>query len=1048
MSDFGNHETQSSAAATRVRVQETYGAEYYESEYYATHLGPLAYIRNEHRWVDFFGRIADEIVRSLQPKSVLDVGCAIGFLVEALWQRGVRAYGIDISEYAIGQVPRNLQEFCRVASVTGPLPAEFPERFDLITCIEVLEHIPKDDAPDAVKNMASRTGCILFSSTPEDIEEPTHLNVRPVLYWLQLFAELGFYPDVRFDATFVSPQAYLLRRAEPRLREDILPSFAGFVDLRLQVVALENKVASLSARLDELQRSFSWRMTRPLRVLRAWQTSLIKGRRTHRCTLISGPSVERLEEPGLWRSRDGNPWFLLDEPVQGGWLELAYRMSCRGVPRGSVCIDTGSGFSEAQRVSLPGPVRGEVRTVLSLPDHVYRLRIDPLGRPGRFQFDDFNLRPLGALQVALRGLTLAARELLRNPDLLAKAYERLRKGGLQEIMNYAVARGVHFNRDTDEYASWVVESDVITEADRGAIREHIETLPRKPRISVIMPVYQTKERYLRAAIESVRRQLYPNWELCIADDASSDPRVRRVLDEYKNLDPRIKVVLRPVRGQISAASNSALELATGDFIALLDHDDEIPEHAFYMVTVEINDHPDAVLIYSDEDKIDPDGRRSDPYFKSDWNPDLFYGHNMISHLGVYRTDVVREIGGFRSEYDGSQDYDLALRVIERITPEQIRHVPHVLYHWRRVEGSAALRGQEKPYAHEAARKALQSHFDRKGKRARSVAAPGNPYSHRALFALPSEAPLITVIIPTRNGKALLERAVAGVRRARYDRIELIIVNNQSDDRETLAYLKELESAGVCVLAYEKPFNWSAINNFAAASARGEVLLFLNNDVEPLDDEWLEELVRHAVRPEVGAVGAALYYPDRHLQHGGVILGFGGVSGHAHHGLPMGHGGYRGRAMLAQDLSAVTGACMATRRGVFFEVGGLDEEHLSVVFNDIDYCLRIRERGYLVVWTPYSRLYHLEAATRGPDDAPGAAPRVAQEYAYMRRRWGHLLSADPYYNPNLALSRLDFSLAWPPRTTKPWKTCKSDGSWNNRFRRLLMRFEKRVENYLG
>jgi glycosyltransferase involved in cell wall biosynthesis len=610
----------------------------------------------------------------------------------------------------------------------------------------------------------------------------------------------------------------------------------------------------------------------------------------------------------------------------------------------------------------------------------------------------------GTLVLGWRALRIAHRE------GLGGLLKRIRSRGLRSIWHQRV--------QMDNYGSWIAMYDAITESDRRAIRAHIRALPYKPLISVIMPVCDPREEHLRAAIDSVRKQLYPNWELCIADDASSNESIRQILRHYAKIDTRIRVVFRAVRGHISAASNSALEVARGDFVALLDHDDQIPEHALYMVAVEVNEHPDAVVIYTDEDKLDEKGERLSPYFKCDWNPDLFYGQNMITHLGVYRADLVRQVGGFREGFEGSQDYDLALRVVELVRPGQVRHIPHVLYHWRITEGSAALDLRNKSYAHEAARKALQSHFNRCGINAQSIPAPGYPYFHRALFTLPSDLPLVTVIIPTRNAKNLLERAVAGVRRARYDRVELIIVDNQSDDPETLAYLSDLRRSGVTILSHDQPFNWSALNNFAASQARGDVLLFLNNDVEPLDDEWLEEMVRHISRPEVAVVGAALYYPDGRLQHGGVLLGLGGVAGHAHHGFPMMHPGYFGRAVLVQNFSAVTGACMATRKNVFLELGGFDAENLPVSFNDVDYCLRVRERGYRVVWTPYARLYHLEGASRGRGSAD--SPRHRLEIDYMRRRWGHLLESDPYYNPNLTLDRADFSLAWPPRAMRPWK----------------------------
>jgi GT2 family glycosyltransferase len=567
------------------------------------------------------------------------------------------------------------------------------------------------------------------------------------------------------------------------------------------------------------------------------------------------------------------------------------------------------------------------------------------------------------------------------------------------------------------YQKWIRMYDTLTEEDRRAIRAHIEYLAYKPLISVIMPTYNTPEPWLRRAIESVRNQLYPYWELCIADDASEAPHVRRILREYQEKDPRIRVVFRDRRGHISECSNTALELAQGEFIALLDHDDELAEHALYMVAVELNAHPEADLLYSDEDKIDAQGNRFEPYFKPDWNPDLFYGQNLITHLGVYRTQLVREVGGFRPGYEGAQDWDLALRIIERIPPSHIRHIPFVLYHWRAIPGSAATSMIEKPYVYESQKKALISYFERRGIPVRLYSVHGVYW--RIEYPLPTDPPLVSLIIPTHNGYELLSCCVESIfQKTTYRPFEILIVNHQSDDPQTLAYLERLSKEGKArVIDYEGPFNFSRINNEAVRHARGTILGFLNNDVEVISPGWLSEMVSHALRPEIGAVGAMLYYPDDTIQHGGVILGILGVAGHAYRYLPRGTPGQMGRAWLAQDLSAVTGACLLMRRDVFEEVGGFDEQ-LAVAFNDVDLCLRIRERGYRVLWTPFAELYHREGVSRGKDTIE--SERFLREIRFMQERWGEQLLHDPAYNPNLTLEREDFSLAFPPRVSKPWR----------------------------
>ena len=573
-----------------------------------------------------------------------------------------------------------------------------------------------------------------------------------------------------------------------------------------------------------------------------------------------------------------------------------------------------------------------------------------------------------------------------------------------------------------EYGEWVRRYDTLTDRDRAAIKRHIECLPYQPLISLVMPTYNTPKKWLRRAIYSVKKQLYPHWELCIADDASSKVHVRKILREYQAKDPRIKIVFRKDTGHIAAASNSAIEMATGEFLAFLDHDDEVSEHALYMIAVELNSHEDTDLIYSDEDKINERGRRYDPYFKPDWNPALFLAQNYLCHLLVCRTRVVQELGGFREGYEGSQDWDLTMRISERIPANHCRHIPHVLYHWRAIPGSAARRPDEKKYVREAQRRTLESHFARLGLKVTIVPAAGNYWRIKYLLQSP---PLVTLIIPTRNQFELLERCVESIyRKTTYPNFELIIVDNQSDETTTLNYLTELErDRGVKVLRYDAPFNFSAINNFAVQHAGGEIVGLINNDLEVMTPEWLDEMVSHAVQPETGAVGAMLYYPDDTIQHAGVILGIGagaaGEAGHAYKTQPRGYAGQASRALLCQNLCAVTGACLVVRRKLFEEVGGLNETNLPIAYNDVDLCLRIRERGYRNLWTPYAELYHHESASRGYEDTPEKKIRFEKEREYMRRSWGELLLNDPAYNHNLALDKETFSLAIPPRVTKPW-----------------------------
>jgi glycosyltransferase involved in cell wall biosynthesis len=578
------------------------------------------------------------------------------------------------------------------------------------------------------------------------------------------------------------------------------------------------------------------------------------------------------------------------------------------------------------------------------------------------------------------------------------------------------ARPVELEKDwsiATGYPKWMARFDNV---DAVALHRELRHMQRQPLISILLPVYNPDLHLLEAAIESVQRQFYKQWELCVADDASTSPAIRPFLEEKAREDHRIKLTFRKKNGHISACSNSALELATGDWCALLDQDDLFAEKALAFVALEIAQHPDAGLIYSDEDKIETDGTRSNPFLKTDWNPELFLGQNYINHLGVYRTKLLREMGGFREGFEGSQDYDLALRCIERLLPKQIRHIPRILYHWRAVAGSLAAVVDAKPYAKQAARHALADHLQRRGIVARVKPCPESPESHRVVYELPAAPPKVSVVIPTRDRVALLKQCIASIRKnTDYPSIEFVIVDNSSTEPATLKFLNEIEQEiGARIVREDGAFNFSRLVNRGAAAAGGEVLAFLNNDIEANERGWLREMVSHVVRTEVGAVGARLWYPDGTLQHGGVILGLGGVAGHAFPRIPHGHPGYFNRAWLQQNCSAITGACMLVRKKVFEATGGFDETNLAISFNDVDFCLRLRASGLWNVWTPYANLIHQESASRGHQPTRDEQAQFVREATFMQRKWGIDLLRDPFYNPNLTLNLPGFDLAVPPR----------------------------------
>lgn len=559
-----------------------------------------------------------------------------------------------------------------------------------------------------------------------------------------------------------------------------------------------------------------------------------------------------------------------------------------------------------------------------------------------------------------------------------------------------------------DYDRWIARHDFELRRDGPRYEQQVAAMETRPLVSILMPVYKTPLALLDEAIQSVVDQIYPNWELCIADDCSGDPRLKARLEHWAQRDSRIKLVFCERNGGISAATNAAFAEASGDWIALLDHDDMLRPHALAEVMLSIQ--PDTELVYSDEDKIDERGVRYDPFFKPDFSLHLFRGQNYFNHLTVHRAENIRAVGGWRSEFDGSQDYDINLRIIEHIGGEGVLHLPAILYHWRSVAGSAAAAVDGKSYTFDAGLNALLEHLGRTEDGA-SVKRAGQSPFYRVGYPLPDPAPKVSLIIPTRDRVDLLRLSVGSIlEKTAYAPYEILIVDNQSTDPDTLAYFAELESReNVRILSYDKPFNFSAINNFAVQHARGEIIGLINNDVEVINSDWLWEMVSLAVREEVGCVGAKLFYPDGRIQHGGVVIGIGSVAGHSHKYLPGDTFGYFGRMSLVHEVSAVTAACLLVRREIYELVGGLNETDLTVAFNDVDFCLKVREQGYLNLMTPFAELYHHESVSRGGEDSPEKIARFQKEIAYMHRRWRTNTEPDPYYSVHLSHTHEDYRL---------------------------------------
>jgi GT2 family glycosyltransferase len=814
---FVSREDHSVDNLTETAPAPEYGFEYYET---CGRLGPNSYTRENPHWLRFFGRVAEGIIGELNPRTVLDVGCAKGFLVECLRDRGVEAYGFDVSEYAIGHVRTDIRPYCWVGS-SGQL---INKNYDLITCIEVCEHQQQSEAEETIRQMTLHSDTVLFSSTPSDFTEPTHINVHPPIDWLRLFAQFSFSPDQTFDGGFIAPQAMLFRRVQVPPNDQLLCRFASQINEAVGRAGMKTplEVSALEQELTAIRSSKGWRLLNFYRELR-------------------------------------------------GYLMYPF----------------------------------------------------------------------------IRLTRLKHRHL--------------------------------------SYEHWIKHVEQ-RDYDAKRIVEAIARFQYKPKISLITPVYNTPIEVLDSTIRSVTAQHYENWELCICDDASSDTAVKQCLEAWTKRDARIKVTISAGNEGISRASNRALEMASGQFVGLLDHDDKLSPDALYEVVQLLQEHPEADLIYSDEDKLDSSGLRTEPSFKPDWSPEHILSRMYTCHFSVYRKERIDELGGFRTRFDGSQDYDLVLRLSERT--KSIFHIPKILYHWRMISGSAAASIDSKVYAYAAGRRALTEHLERRripGK----VTDGAWPGHYRIKFELPGTE-MISIILAFSGKIETLIACIDSIEtKTTYGNYEIIIVAAGDDDSTVRRHVPPLHK----VLTLEGLFNKSRLINIGAQYARGSYLVLLHDDTEIVSLDWLASMLGFCRQPEIGVVGAKLITRAGLIAHAGTVLGIKGLTGLPLRKFPRNTPHNFGRSRGTRNCSAVSGACLMVRKSIFEQVGGLDEE-LADAFEDVDFCLKVREAGYRIVWTPWAELYH-EASW--PSDG-----RDSREARLLRERWGTALTSDPYYNPNLTV----------------------------------------------
>jgi GT2 family glycosyltransferase len=742
------------------------------------------------------------------------------------------------------------------------------------------------------------------------------------------------------------------------------------------------------------------------------------------------------EDEYAWCATSDDPSFtvelvgsLLKKP---GWYTLRIHLKTSlSKIRAKFYFDTGKGANEKESLILSGNDDAVIKRIFYAEKPVKKLRFDPMEKAEKFTIKHISLckRDEARAKKYMLDILLQSDKYksVKEKSILENMLSKLGKDKYSSIMSTIYSE---YNRlypsmsDFDaNYLKWIASNDTITIHDRSLIKHHISSFNSRPKFSILMPVYNTRPQFLREAIDSVSSQIYQDWELCIVDDNSTIEDVSEILLGFSAQDSRIKTSFRKENGGISACTNTALDMATGDWIVLMDHDDILPEYALYMVAEAINTHPDVSILYSDEDRMDENGKRFKPYFKPSFNYDLFLGQNMINHLGVYRADLVQRAGGFREGFEGSQDWDLALRVMDVASNPRIHHIPFILYHWR--SGGERFSTQSTIRTREASERAVNEHFRRTGQAAEAIPLQISSFL-RIKRELPSVRPLVSIIIPTQNFDDRFKTCIDGLlNRTSYSPMEIIVADNGSNEQNVPLYDELRSHQFVNIIKAPEPFNFSKLVNKAASASSGEILVLLHKDTKITNSEWLNEMVCHVLRSDVGAVGAKLCDESDTIQHAGVVFknhnDGDSIDEHIHRGVPRSFSGYFHRLIFTHEVACVTKVCLATRREVFMELGGFDENNLSVFFNDIHFCFQARQAGYRIIWTPHAELYHYndQANQVSFSNSEQYSSIYKAEHAYMRKIWGKELDEDPFYNPNLSLHNAEFNISHKPRTKKPW-----------------------------
>ncbi len=1016
--------------------------EVYNWGYYMSHCGEN--YEKAEVWEQYFAEFARLLVDKLNPKTVLDVGCATGYLVAALRDLGVEAYGMDISAAAISRCRPDIRPYLQVHSLLDEdRPKGIPGKFDLVTNIEVLEHLYEDQTEQALQMLCSFSDHILFSSSPHDITEETHVNVRQPEYWVQMFAKQGLFRSDACDVSPVAPDAiYFVRKQElslPRMVEDYehrlrLLKTSWLAPAPSFVTAMVFDYGEGLAEDDCLLhttvgKQLDWHLTLPAGV----REIVLYPAHNARCiaeNLVAGAG------PNGLAVLDGRgqplpaaaPLMLHNEPVY---------MKVSPVPEAPCSLHISGTIHVLTAGYLVGPLVSLRTQADRVPDLEARIRYfeehtqnqDALIKflREKVYHTELHASQLTEVRAALEAQYAAVthsfswkagkplRFALRAGRTLVKTLCRL--PGLRRFYPWFTSvrhMGLHTVQFNQKHYGTLEGPRSAAIPPQAELEAQEQTAFPPLLFSLVTPLYNTPEPYLRELIQSLKGQTYSQWELCFADGSDdAHAYVGQVVGEYAKKDPRIRYQKLESNLGIAGNTNAALAMCTGDYVGMLDHDDLLNLNALFEMRRAIAEQQ-ADFLYSDEITFCDDdlSRVTVQHHKPDYAPDTLRSNNYICHFTVFRRDLLEKAGGgYNPEFDGSQDYDMVLRMTEKA--EKIVHIPEILYFWRSHQNSVASSASAKPYAIDAAQRAIAAHLARLGLAGTVEVAPGLESMYRIRYAIEGQ-PLVSILIPNKDEADTLTTCIQSIlEKSTWQNFEILVVENGSTQHRTFTRYAQLKKdPRVRIMTWDKEFNYSAINNFAAARAKGEYLLLLNNDTEVIAPGWIEEMLMFAQRPDVGAVGAKLYYPDDTLQHAGVVIGMQGLAAHWQMGIARRNVGYMGNVNFARNVSCITAACLMMRRALYEELGGFSEQ-FTVAFNDVDLCMRIRQAGYLITYTPFAELYHHESKTRGPDTTPERMERHKSEVARFEHRWmPELAAGDPYYNKNLAQDTTDLAFVKP------------------------------------